>query len=279
MRRRSTASSRNDPNADTHDYRYGVSFGGPIVTNRTFFFGNYEGSRLKAARRRRAGRRADGRHARRRFLGRSFIVVRDPLTGAASSRATAFPPSGSTRRRAASSTSSIRCRTRRRPPTAASARFAQILPLERTRDRADARIDHELTRNDSLFARMSWQRRDPDAFTFESTGGNGGTGLTNLGLLDRAIEGDHAGRPAGPASGRAQSSTSSAAATASTSATAGAGSSPATFGSAVGIEVPPLAAEAPGFPQFLFSGAQPPVRHPRPAAEHLPRPAISHRSR
>ena len=43
-----TGVSRDDPNADTHDYRYGASLGGPIVTNRTFFFGNYEGSRLKA---------------------------------------------------------------------------------------------------------------------------------------------------------------------------------------------------------------------------------------
>ena len=53
------------------------------------------------------------------------------------------------------------------------------------RDRADVRVDHELTGRDSLFTRVSWQRRDPDAFTFESTGGNGGAGLTNLGLLDR----------------------------------------------------------------------------------------------
>ncbi len=63
--------------------------------------------------------------------------------------------------------------------------FREILPLSRNRDRADVRIDHELTGRDSLFSRFSWQTRDPDAFTFESTGGNGGAGLTNLGLLDR----------------------------------------------------------------------------------------------
>ena len=40
--------SRNDPNADTHDYRYGMSFGGPVAKNRTFFFANYEGSKLKS---------------------------------------------------------------------------------------------------------------------------------------------------------------------------------------------------------------------------------------
>ena len=40
--------SRSDPNADTHDYRYGMSFGGPVARNRTFFFANYEGSKLKS---------------------------------------------------------------------------------------------------------------------------------------------------------------------------------------------------------------------------------------
>ena len=64
--------------------------------------------------------------------------------------------------------------------------YRQILALSRARDRADVRIDHELNKSNSLFARFSWQNRDPDAFTFESTGGNGGGGLTNLGLLDRA---------------------------------------------------------------------------------------------
>ena len=42
-----TGVKRDDPNADTHDYRYGASLGGPVIANRTFFFGNYEGSRQK----------------------------------------------------------------------------------------------------------------------------------------------------------------------------------------------------------------------------------------
>ena len=42
-----TGVQRDDPNADTHDYRYGANLGGPVIANRTFFFGNYEGSRQK----------------------------------------------------------------------------------------------------------------------------------------------------------------------------------------------------------------------------------------
>src|SRR5215831_5335600 len=73
--------SRSDPNADTHDYRYGGSFGGPIVSNRTFFFTNYEGSRLKALG---GGSQAIVPTAAMRagdFSANTF-VVRDPLTGA-----------------------------------------------------------------------------------------------------------------------------------------------------------------------------------------------------
>src|SRR5919106_3362916 len=72
---------RGDPNADTHDYRYGGSLGGPIVTNRTFFFGNYEGSKLKALG---GGSQAIVPTAAMRsgdFSANTF-VVRDPNTGA-----------------------------------------------------------------------------------------------------------------------------------------------------------------------------------------------------
>jgi len=104
--------------------------------------------------------------------------------------------------------------------------YRQILPLSRDRDRADVRVDHELTGKDSLFVRASWQGRDPDAFTFESTGTTGGGGLQISDCSTGARRLSH-WPPVGRGSGRARSSTNSAAATASIRAIAGATSSPA----------------------------------------------------
>ena len=76
-----TGVERDDPNADTHDYRYGASLGGPVITNRTFFFGNYEGSRQKQLG---GGAQAVVPTAAMRtgdFSGATFIL-RDPVTGA-----------------------------------------------------------------------------------------------------------------------------------------------------------------------------------------------------
>jgi Carboxypeptidase regulatory-like domain len=247
--------SRDDPNADTHDYRYGMSIGGPLARNRTFFFGNYEGSKLKALG---GGSQAIVPTAAMRngdFSANSF-VVRDPVTGVQ------FPGNRIPADRIDSSARRILDFFYPLPNQANLAAggygaFREILPLNRTRDRADLRVDHELSRRDSLFARVSWQRRDPDAFTFESTGGNGGGGLTNLGLLDRQSKAttfaagwtriwsgtmvsefrggysrDMRNRKshfvAGPVTAQLQ------------------------------LEVPPLAAEVPGFPSFLFSGTNRP---------------------
>jgi hypothetical protein len=174
--------SRNDPNADTHDYRYGTSAGGPIGSG-TFFFANYEGNRLKALA---GGSQAIVPTAAMRagdFSGTSFIV-RDPLTGLP------FPGNRIPAERidpAARRIIDFFYPLPNQPDVVARGygSYRQIVPLSRTRDRTDARVDHELTRRDSIFTRFSWQQRNPDAFTFESTGANGGTGLTNIGLLDR----------------------------------------------------------------------------------------------
>jgi hypothetical protein len=246
---------RGDPNADTHDYRYGGSFGGPIVTNRTFFFANYEGSKLKALG---GGSQAVVPTAAMRngdFSANTF-VVRDPLTGVQ------FPGNRIPADRinpAARSIVDFFYPLPNRPNLAAGGygAYREILPLSRERDRADGRVDHELTGRDSIFTRFSWQRRDPDAFTFESTGGNGGAGLTNLGLLDRKSKATTlavgwtriwSGTVVNEFRGGYTSDTRNRR----SRFTAGA------LGSQLGLEVPPLAAQAPGFPSFLFAGANRP---------------------
>jgi hypothetical protein len=245
-----TGADRSDPNADTHDYRYGASLGGPIVTNRTFFFGNYEGSRQKQLG---GGAQAVVPTAAMRsgdFSAASFIL-RDPLTGAP------FPGNRIPAERIDPAARRIIDFFYPLPNQSASSNggfgtYRQILALDRSRERADARIDHELTAKDSLFVRASWQSRSPDAFTFESTGGNGGAGLTNLGLLDRTstaktlatgwtriwsdtvVNEFRGGFSVDSRDRRSRF-------------VAG------DVGSKFGIDVPPLAALAPGFPQFQFS--------------------------
>jgi carboxypeptidase family protein/TonB-dependent receptor-like protein len=247
--------SRNDPNADTHDHRFGVSVGGPIVTNRTFFFGNYEGSRLKAL--------AGGSQAvvptaamRTGDFSAATFVIRDPSTGLP------FPGNRIPAERldpSALKMINLFYPLPNQSNTAAGGfgAYRQILPLSRDRDRTDLRIDHELSSKDSIFVRTSWQRRDPDAFTFESTGNGGGAGLTNLGTLDRGskavtVAGGwtkifaptvfnefRAGYSLDSRDRRSQYIAGD-------------------IAGQLGIEIPALAAQAPGFPQFQFSGTNRP---------------------
>ena len=56
------------------------------------------------------------------------------------------------------------------------------MPETRHRQRADLRIDHEASKNDSLFVRTSYQNRDPNSIIFE-----GGRALTNLPILNTRL--------------------------------------------------------------------------------------------
>jgi hypothetical protein len=242
--------SRDDPNADTHDHRFGASLGGPIVTNRTFFFGNYEGSRLKALG---GGAQAVVPTAAMRtgdFSAAGF-TVRDPLTGAP------FPGNRIPAERIDPAARRVIDFFYPLPNQSGTSNqgygtYRQILPLSRDRERADVRIDHELTGKDSLFVRTSWQGRDPDAFTFESTGQNGGSGLTNLGLLDRSSKAVTIATGwtriwSGTVVNEFRGGYSLDSRNRRSRFVAG------DFAPTFGIDIPALAVGAPGFPQFQFS--------------------------
>ena len=248
--------SRDDPNADTHDYRYGLSFGGPVARNRTFFFANYEGSKLKSLG---GGSQAIVPTAAMRngdFSANTF-VVRDPVTGVQfpGNRIPAdridpsarrildfFYPLPNQANLAAGGYGAYRAdppagarsrsRGRARRSRAVGPRFAL-----RARQLAAAR-----SRRLHVREHRRQRRRRPD----ESRSAR------------PSIEGDHVRRRLDPDLVRRRWSANSAAATAADTRNRKSHFVAGPLGAQLQLEVPPLAAEVPGFPSFLFSGTNRP---------------------
>ena len=170
---------RDDPNADTNSHRWGASFGGPLAKGKTFFFANYEGSTQKEIY---GGGRANVPTAAMRagdFSGANF-AIRDPLTGQP------FPgnviPAGRIDPTAQRILDFYYPLPNAGTLSSGMGVYQQFVPQTRKRHRADLRVDHEATSNDSLFLRASYQYRDPNAIRFES-----GSALTNLGIQDTQL--------------------------------------------------------------------------------------------
>ncbi len=172
---------RSDPNADTHEHRWGASIGGPIKSNKTFFFASYEGSNQKQIW---GGSRADVPSAAMRagdFSGASF-TIKDPLTGQP------FPGNAIPADRLDPAAQRVMNMFYPLPNAGTKANgygvFQQFVPITQNRQRADLRIDHELTAKDSLFLRGSYQYRDPSGTPrFEA-----GNAFTNQPILKSQLK-------------------------------------------------------------------------------------------
>ena len=172
--------SRDDPNADTHQHRWGGSIGGPLFGSKLFFYGNYEGSNDKAIY---GGGRSTAIPTQAMRAGDfrgTQIHPKDPLTGEE------FPDQVIPADRIDPSATKILNFFYPLPNqgTAASGYgvFQQFLPETRKRQRMDLRLDSEASKNDSLFFRGSYQHRDPAGITFEA-----GNTLTNMPILDSQL--------------------------------------------------------------------------------------------
>jgi hypothetical protein len=132
--------------------QYGAAIGGPVLENRTFFFGSFEGTRMRRSLTRTfsvptAAVRAGN------FAG--FASICDPLTIPATGGCAPFSnnqiPAGRIDPIAAAFLDSV-------PLPSSSASFQNLTSVEestRDLDQLSARFDHRLTETDQLFARFS----------------------------------------------------------------------------------------------------------------------------
>ena len=166
---------RGDPLSDTHEHRWGGSLGGPLVNGKMFFYANYEGSNNKAIF---GGSRATVPTAAMRtgdFRG-TAIVPNDPITGLPFENQ--MIPGGRIDPAARAVMDFFYPLPNQGTMANGYGVYQQFVPKTRKRQRADLRLDHEFSKNDSLFLRTSYQHRNPNNIIFEA--GNAFTNLPNL---------------------------------------------------------------------------------------------------
>jgi Carboxypeptidase regulatory-like domain len=131
--------------------QYGVTFGGPIRRDKTFFFASWEG---RQERRGQSDLATVPTAAERN--GQFALRIRDPLTGQD------FP--GNQIPRARFDATALKLLELWPEPNFAGSgtrdNFIRNPPWNTTRDQVDARVDHNFTSKDTMFARFSLSRFD-----------------------------------------------------------------------------------------------------------------------
>ncbi len=171
--------SRNDPTFDTNLKRWGGSLGGPIVKNRTFFFGAYDGSSSRGSTFSSFATVPTAAMRNGDFSG-TTLAIRDPLTGQP------FPGNVIPANRIDPGSKAIMDffwpQPNQTPLANGYGRHRAPINTQNERQRYDLRVDHELAANSSIFVRGSWQQQDP-----QTTPEN--TFYPQLGFQDRRITG------------------------------------------------------------------------------------------
>ena len=183
---------RGDPLSDTHEQRWGGSIGGPLAGSKMFFYANYEGSNNKSIFG--GGRATVPTEAMRNgdFRG-TAIAPRDPTTG--QPFADRVIPSDRIDPAARAVLDFFYPLPNQGTMANGYGVYQQFVPQTRDRQRGDIRVDYEPTTNDSVFARGSFQHRNPNNIIFEA--GNAFTNLPVLeyhaqyGVRDRRLDQDH----------------------------------------------------------------------------------------
>lgn len=165
-----TGDGRADPEVLKQN-QFGATFGGPIVRDKTFFFGSFEGRRERRSQTDTAT--VPTPDERNGIFDPRQVLVRDPLTGQN------FPGNAIPRSRIDPTAAKL---TELWPqPNFAGfgtrQNFVRNPPWNNTRDQYDGRVDHNLTGFDKMFGRFSLNRRDNlrgSVFEPPARGGQGG---------------------------------------------------------------------------------------------------------